>query len=89
LRNLELVFPQGTCKEDWELLPHQNILSDKPSLALTIAKQSLSRFLDWLPPSTKVTVIRANFASVVSQEHREGAKDRAMEEAAMGIRSRG
>jgi hypothetical protein len=75
LRDLALRFPQTRSEKYWEVLLGQDVLSDKPSPLVNMARESLVQTLDWLPIHTKVTVIGANFGQDIGQIRKEGAKD--------------
>jgi hypothetical protein len=77
LRDLVLVFRNKLSREDWEVLPGQNILSGKDS---DVASRTLTRALDWLPVGTKVTVVGANLGEAIGWTRKEGTKDQQIEE---------
>ena len=81
LKDLVLILPEDRSEDDWEPFPGQNVLSDKPSWSSKLATEILIRAVDWVPISTKITLVRANFGQSIGGRRLESEKDQKVEAA--------
>ncbi len=78
LRDLELVVREGLFEEDWALLPGRNVLPGERSTRARTGTDRILRTVDWLPISTKVTLVSTNLGEGIiwrRKDERERSRD--------------